>query len=68
MITIEGSTSFYERTVPALARFANVELILGDSKEVLPEILPTLTGPAMFWLDSHWMNGEDSFGRQDDVP
>ena len=31
-----------------------VDCILGDSVEVLPEVLRTLYGRAMFWLDAHY--------------
>lgn len=67
VVTIEGSPSFYQRTRLVLSSFDNVDFILADSKEALPELLSTLKGSAMFWLDSHWMGG-DSFGPGAECP
>lgn len=31
-----------------------VELLHGDSAELLPGVVRALKGPALFWLDGHW--------------
>jgi hypothetical protein len=50
---------------PALYRFAterhagrdNVQLLRGDSAELLPKIIAALDEPALFWLDAHYSEG-----------
>jgi hypothetical protein len=44
----------------AIARFGNrskVRIVRGDSREVLPAVIATLPGPALFWLDAHFAEG-----------
>ena len=36
------------------AQFPNIHLYQGDSGKVLPEIVPLLKEPCLFWLDAHW--------------
>lgn len=40
-----------------------VELILGDSSEVLPEVLSKINGPVTFWLDGHYSGGSTAKGQ-----
>ena len=45
-------------TLAALARhrfrrWENVEILEGDSEELLPELLASVDEPALFWLDGH---------------
>ncbi len=52
----------------ALRRFAgvpNVTLHHGDSATVLPRILDSLGGPAVFWLDGHYSGGVTSMGAKE---
>ena len=37
---------------------AEVELVCGNSLEVLPVFLDSLTGPCVFWLDAHYSKGD----------
>lgn len=39
-----------------------VNILHGDSGVVLRELVPTLSGPTLFWLDGHYSAGETSFG------
>jgi hypothetical protein len=34
-----------------------VHTLLGDSADVLPGLMPKLTGPTIFWLDGHYCGG-----------
>jgi len=65
--TVEAMRHSFDRVVsielsPELAAHArerfegahNVELHEGDSGGVLPAVLATLNGPALFWLDGHY--------------
>jgi hypothetical protein len=44
---------------------AEVELVLGNSLEVLPKFLDSLTGPCVFWLDAHYSPDGEKLGYQD---
>ena len=52
--TVECSYKFYILALDKLKGLSNVELIHGFSQYVLKGILPSLTGPVLFWLDAHW--------------
>jgi hypothetical protein len=52
--TVEIDPEFYRMSGENLEGFANVHRNLGDSRTFLREVIPTLTGPVIFWLDAHW--------------
>lgn len=62
--TIEKSESLYNENRLTLDQ--RIVALLGDSREHLPHILPTL-GPAVFWLDAHWCDGMTS-GESEQCP
>jgi hypothetical protein len=39
-----------------------VELLHGDSAELLPGVVEGLTEPALFWLDGHFSDGATALG------
>jgi hypothetical protein len=45
----------------------NVHIYLGTSEEILPALLPTLTGDICFWLDGHF-SGEGTHRGPFDTP
>lgn len=65
--TVEASPELFERAKPALSPHANVTQHLGRSADVLREVVPTLEGPWLFWLDAHWSAG-DTFGQGEECP
>ncbi len=54
--TVEIKQENYDFAVDALdhAGVKNVSFYLGDSVQILPDILSELKSPALFWLDAHW--------------
>jgi hypothetical protein len=56
-ISIEIDQKIYERAQRILAPLANINLHLGDSALVLPEVLKNIDSPAVFWLDGHYSGG-----------
>ena len=34
----------------------NIEFFVGNSKDVLPELIKKINSPSLFWLDGHWCN------------
>lgn len=58
IISIELSKEFYDRAVQRFNEFQTVDILHGDSSELMPQIVPTLTAPALFWLDGHYSGGD----------
>jgi hypothetical protein len=51
-----------DATLASLARrrfsaSPSVEILMGDSADVLPGVVASLDGPALFWLDGHFSGG-----------
>jgi hypothetical protein len=67
VITIECSKRIYDETYSRHGNIENVDFVFGDSRVLLKTILPAITGPAIFWLDSHWSRGE-TYGENDECP
>lgn len=45
----------------------NIEFFVGNSKDVLPSVVPLLSGRSLFWLDGHWCNVSD-LGKEEECP
>lgn len=50
--SIECDPSLARRAVRNFERFPNIQVLEGDSQQVLPELLKSLKEPALFWLDA----------------
>lgn len=57
--TIELSDELYGFIKPAEKVLPNLSVNHGNSKDVLPTLLPQLDGPCVFFLDAHW-SGDNS--------
>lgn len=55
--SIEIAPALFEAARERFAPHAHVEVILGDSTAVLPDIVKRLCGTALFWLDGHYSGG-----------
>jgi len=55
--SIEMDEHWHDRAKRALPDLPNVNLVLGDSRFELLNILQDLDGPALLWLDAHWCGG-----------
>ena len=67
VITMEADPALAEAAHERLSGRKGILPLAGDSRELLPPLLPRLAGPAIFWLDAHYC-GEASFGRGDECP
>jgi SAM-dependent methyltransferase len=67
VITVERSEMIFNQTHQTYGHVKNIEFICGDSTHELNRLIPTLTQPAIFWLDSHWSGG-DTFGKDEECP
>ena len=53
--SIEINKKFYDIAKESLKEFSNIHLYLGDSKDVLPQILQSLPNElTLVYLDAHW--------------
>ena len=51
--SIEVDEEKYELARQKFADKTNVHLFLGDSGQILPEVLKLVSEPAVFWIDAH---------------
>jgi hypothetical protein len=63
--SIELGDELYISAVAKFHRQPKVVLIHGDSGVEVANLLPTLTAPAVFWLDGHWSMGITARGQKD---
>jgi hypothetical protein len=54
IVSIELDPGWHARAVERFRCDAHVSLLQGDSGVRLPEVLSSLTEPALFWLDAHY--------------
>jgi len=62
IISIEITPTYYELCKEKFKDYSNVEIILGDSVKVLPEILKDIKVPCTFWLDAHYVDKSTEYG------
>ncbi len=65
LISIEMSPQIYEAAVHRFAGDPHIQLFLGDSAVVLPQVLQRIREPALFWLDGHFMGGSTARSHED---
>lgn len=54
IVSIEVDPALAERAKGLFAGCPDVEVVLGDSGQCMPDILVELGEPALFWLDGHY--------------
>jgi hypothetical protein len=55
---VELDKDVYRNTARRLSQYENVRFLQGDSSVNLEKIMSRLRGPAVFWLDAHWMGDQ----------
>lgn len=58
VISIEADPKLCDAARKRLASYANVNVLLGRSQDVLAALVPKLSRPALIWLDAHWCGGD----------
>lgn len=58
VVSIEADERLYQVARQNMGNRPNVDLRFGPSQSVLRSVVPTLAGPALFWLDAHWCGPE----------
>lgn len=57
IISIELSNNLYKRAMKRFSSISHIQIVRGDSAKVLPNILTSISEPALFWLDAHYSAG-----------
>ena len=65
IISIELGVELYKNAKNRFKKENHIQIIHGDSGEVLPQIIPKITQPAIFWLDGHFSEGITAKGEKD---
>jgi hypothetical protein len=55
--SIELSRDYHDAATKRFAAYRHIDLLLGESSEVLRGIVERLDRPALFWLDGHFSGG-----------
>jgi len=64
LYTIEVKQDLYE-SVKNRSKSSKISFFWGDSTEKLAEIVPSIQGPSIFFLDAHWSCGPTGKGVKD---
>lgn len=64
--TVEISEKYYQFAIMNFQKHnaKNVEIFLGDSSKILPQLLQILDEDLLFWLDGHWSMGDTGRGEK----
>ena len=57
LISIELSQPLFDQAVDRFGKDSHIQILQGDSGEVLKEVMKYLQEPALFWLDGHYSSG-----------
>ena len=65
--TMEISERYFKLSIMNFQKYGinNVEIFLGDSSKILPQLLQILNENLFFWLDGHWSMGDTGRGEKD---
>jgi hypothetical protein len=65
IISIELDQHLYERAKHNFRKKSHITIYQGDSSKILPQIMPTITESALFWLDGHYSAGFTAKGDKE---
>jgi hypothetical protein len=65
IISIELDQHLYERAKHKFRKKSHITIYQGDSSKILPQIMPTITESALFWLDGHYSAGFTAKGDKE---
>lgn len=63
IFSMELGDELFEKAKKRFSNDKNVEIVHGDSGQVLSKILANVNEPAIFWLDGHYSNGITALGN-----
>jgi hypothetical protein len=62
--SIEYDSQLAQRATKKFSRHAHIKILEGDSQQVVPELLKTISQPALFWLDAGYYGWAGLHGNQ----
>ncbi|MBK7137189.1 MAG: hypothetical protein IPH73_13580 [Rhodocyclales bacterium] len=65
IVSIELDVFLFQRAARRFRGRGNIEIVQGDSGEVLPRILETIDCRTLFWLDAHYSGGITARGAKE---
>jgi len=65
LYSIELSDDLCQKATKRFRKIPHIAIIQGDSGKVLPNLLPEITEPAIFWLDGHYSEGITAQGEKE---
>jgi glycosyltransferase involved in cell wall biosynthesis len=69
VVTVEFSRPLWEEAVKRFEADPRVEVLLGDSREVLARVRSSLEEEStLYWLDAHWCVADDAAGEHSQCP
>ena len=63
--SIELNKEFAERAIIKYKENDNINILHGDSSQILPDLCKKIEEPVFFWLDGHWSGGTTARGNKD---
>ena len=63
IISIELDQELFDKATFKFSSEKNIEIVHGDSANMLPVVLQKLSEPALFWLDGHYSGGVTAKGE-----
>ena len=63
--SIELDEALFEKAVQRFDNVPQIEIIKGNSGDVLPFLLERIAGPCIFWLDGHYSGAGTGRGEED---
>ncbi|HEV3038718.1 MAG TPA: hypothetical protein VHA33_13160 [Candidatus Angelobacter sp.] len=62
--SIEYDSQLAQRATKKFSRYAHIKILEGDSQQVVPELLKSISQPALFWLDAGYYGWAGLQGNQ----
>jgi hypothetical protein len=66
--SVEAHEGIYREAAVRLKGLPNVHAEHADTRSFLTRVVPSLKGPAVFWLDAHWCASGTTYGASDECP
>jgi hypothetical protein len=65
ILSVELDHQLYEDAAKLFSRYPHIQILQGDSGEVLNRVVPNLAEMALFWLDGHYSTGRTARGKKE---
>lgn len=63
VVSIELSDKFYEHSANRFRNDSRVQIVQGDSADILFDVIKDIDTQMTFWLDGHWSGSDTAYGK-----